>query len=218
MKKTALGVSLLGLVLLGGCGGSSGGSGGGSSDDSSDASGSPTASATATVTVTTTAPASSSASASASASASSGSTSSAAMARCAFGDLKVSLGRSEGAAGSTFVPVRLTNTSGRACRTGGFGGASLVISPRSEPVGAPADRTDQASAKPLVLRPGGRVVATLQVSQAGNYSATKCQPVPTKGLRIYPPNQTQAAYVAFGSTACQSGQVHLLQLKPYQAG
>lgn len=207
VKKTArvagtLGLlGLLGTVVLAGCGSS----GGGSSDASS------TATATATVTVTTTAPASTAASSAAT-------SSSATTARCTIADLKVSLGPPEGAAGSTFVPVRLTNTSQQPCRTGGFGGASLVISPRSEPVGAPADRTDQASAKPLVLQPGGRAVATLQVTQAGNYAASTCQPVPTKGLRIYPPNETQAAYVAFDATACQSGRVHLLHLKPYQAG
>jgi len=220
VKKTArvagpLGVlGLLGTLVLTGCGSA----GGGSSDASS-----PTATATATVTVTTTAPTgsptgSTASSSASSAGASSAGSSSAGAARCTFADLKVSLGPAEGAAGSTFVPVRMTNTSGHPCRTGGFGGVSLVISPRSQPVGAPADRTDQASVKPLVLQPGDRAVATLQVTQAGNYGASSCQPVPTQGLRVYPPNDTQAAYVAFKSTACQSSRVHLLHLKPYRAG
>jgi hypothetical protein len=130
----------------------------------------------------------------------------------------VTLGPAEGAAGSTFLPVRLTNTSGEACRTGGFGGVSLVISPRSEPVGAPADRVQQGTAKPIVLKPGGHADATLRITEAGNFSAAKCRPTPTQGLRVYPPNETHAAFVPHRSTACESTKVHLLELRPYQAG
>jgi hypothetical protein len=144
--------------------------------------------------------------------------SSAGPARCTLTDLEVTLGPPEGAAGSTFLPVRLTNTSGDACRTGGFGGVSLVTSPRSEPVGAPADRVQQNNAKPIVLQPGSRAEATLQIANADNLSRSKCRPEPTKGLRVYPPNETDAAYVPHAATACGNPKVHLLQLRPYQAG
>ena len=132
--------------------------------------------------------------------------------------MKVTLGAAEGAAGSTFVPVRMTNTSGRPCRTGGFGGVSLVISPRSEPVGAPADRVQQDTAKPIVLKPGGHADATLRITEAGSSPSAKCHPTPTQGLRVYPPNETHAAYVPHRATACASTKVHLLELRPYQAG
>jgi hypothetical protein len=130
----------------------------------------------------------------------------------------VTLGPPEGAAGSTFLPIRLTNTSGHACRTGGFGGASLVTSPRSEPVGAPADRVQRGTAKPIVLQPGKRATATLRIVSADNFDKATCRPSPTHGLRIYPPNETHAAYVAHAATACESASVHLLELRPYQAG
>ncbi len=141
----------------------------------------------------------------------------AAVARCTTEDLRITLGPAEGAAGSTYLPVRLANTSSHPCRTGGFGGVSLVTSPRSEAVGAPADRTGAGDAKPLVLRPGGRAAATLRITQAENYSPDKCRPSPTHGLRVYPPNDTQSVYVGYDALACEATGVHLLSLKPYRA-
>lgn len=140
-----------------------------------------------------------------------------AVARCTTGDLSITLGPAEGAAGSTYVPIRLVNSSSHPCRTGGFGGVSLVTSPRSEPVGAPADRTGAGNAKPIVLRPGGRAAATLRISQAENYPADKCHPSPTHGLRVYPPNETQSVYLGHDAVACEATGVHLLSLTPYRA-
>ena len=211
MKKTALAAAALatGITLLAGCGSTT-------DDASSDADSSSSAPSSASTSSSTPTSASSSASADSSSSASSAAP--AAPARCTIDDVKVTLGAAEGAAGSTFLPVRMTNTAGRPCRTGGFGGVSLVISPRSEPVGAPADRVQQDTAKPIVLKPGGHADATLRITEAGNFSTTKCHPTPTQGLRVYPPNETHAAYVPHRTTACESTKVHLLELRPYQAG
>jgi len=122
----------------------------------------------------------------------------------------------EGAAGSTYYSLRLRNVSTHACRTGGFGGVSLVRGPHGAPIGAPADRTKTGDAKPLTLRPGARAEATLRVTNAENYPPGRCQPAPAKGLRVYPPNETRSAYVAQDATACRSPKVHLLFLEPYR--
>jgi hypothetical protein len=210
VNKTALAGALAATaLLLAGCGDGSG-TGTGSSDASS--TGSATGTATGTATSSAAAPSSTGAAPTTSSSAP------ARPARCTIGGLKVSLGPPEGAAGSTFLPVRLTNTTDKPCRTGGFGGVSLVISPRSEPVGAPADRSQPGTAKPIVLQPGGRAEATLRITEAGNFSAATCRPTPTQGLRVFPPNETHAAYVPHAATACASPKVHLLELRPYQAG
>jgi Protein of unknown function (DUF4232) len=112
----------------------------------------------------------------------------------------------------------IKNVSTQACRTGGFGGVSLVTGPQGKPIGAPADRTEKGSARPIVLKPGQVATATLQVTNAGNYSAAKCMPKHAAGLRVYPPNETHSAFVAHGSPACASATVHLLTLRPYRAG
>ncbi|MDX6301311.1 MAG: hypothetical protein QOF53_2525 [Nocardioidaceae bacterium] len=137
-------------------------------------------------------------------------------AACQTSDLRVTVSAGDGAAGSTYYSVRLRNTSTHPCRTGGFGGVSLVRAPHGAPVGAPADRVKKSAAKPLTLRPGARAEATLRVTNADNYSAAKCSPTPVKGFRVYPPNETRSAFVAQATTGCKSAKVHLLSLEPYR--
>jgi hypothetical protein len=105
-----------------------------------------------------------------------------------------------------------------ACRTGGFGGVSLVSSANGQPIGAPADRTQKSQAKPIVLKPGQVATATLQVTSADNYPSSKCMPKKAAGFRVYPPNETKSAFVAHQTPACGSAKVHLLTLRPYRAG
>ena len=137
-------------------------------------------------------------------------------ARCTTKDLRVSLTGGEGAAGSTYYDLTLTNTSGQVCRTGGFGGVSLVGDGNGTQIGAPADRTEPGKVRAITLRPDGRATATLRVTNAENYSPSKCDPAAAEGFRVYPPNETHAAYVAQGSTGCRNDTVHLLTLTPYQ--
>jgi uncharacterized protein DUF4232 len=137
-------------------------------------------------------------------------------ARCTTKDLRVALMGGEGAAGSTYYELTLTNTSGQACRTGGFGGVSLVGDGSGTQIGAPADRTESGKVRAITLQPDGQATATLRVTNAENYSPSKCDPAPAEGFRVYPPNETRAAYVAQGSTGCRNDTVHLLTLTPYQ--
>lgn len=137
-------------------------------------------------------------------------------ARCTTRDLRVSLSAGEGAAGSTYFDLTLTNTSKHPCRTGGFGGVSLVGDGNGTQIGAPADRTQTDKVRAITLQPGGKATATLRETNAENYPATKCRPAPAEGFRVYPPNETHAAYVAHGSTGCRNEKLHLLSLAPYQ--
>jgi hypothetical protein len=137
---------------------------------------------------------------------------------CTTADLSVTVGAGEGAAGSTYYPVTLTNKADQPCRTGGFGGVSLVDSPRAEPIGAPADRTQKGDVVAITLEPGQAAQATLQVADAGNYDTSRCQPTKAVALRVYPPNETHSAYVELPAptSACANAKVHLLTLRPYQ--
>ena len=137
-------------------------------------------------------------------------------ARCTPKGLRVALTGGEGAAGSTYYELTLTNTSGHLCHTGGFGGVSLVGDGNGTQIGAPADRTEPGKVRAITLQPEGRAAATLRVTNAENYSPSKCDPTPAEGFRVYPPNETHAAYVAQGSTGCRNDTVHLLTLTPYQ--
>jgi hypothetical protein len=134
---------------------------------------------------------------------------------CTTADLQVSLSDGEGAAGSTFYAVRLTNSSDSPCRTGGFGGVSLVGAGGRQ-IGAPADRTAKETTTRITLRPGQAAEATLQVANAENYPAGRCRPARAKGFRVYPPDETRSVFLARPTTACRNAGVHLLSLKPYQ--
>jgi hypothetical protein len=136
--------------------------------------------------------------------------------RCKLAHLKVSLSEGEGAAGSTFYLVRLTNKTRATCRTGGFGGVSLVGGGDGRQIGAPADRVEKTKLRAVTLKAGASAEAKLQVSSAENYPANKCRPVQAEGFRVYPPNETRSAFVHSPATACRNDAVHLLRLSPYQ--
>jgi hypothetical protein len=168
--------------------------------------------ATATVTATTTV----TEAASSSAEPSTSPTSTGPAERCRTGTLHFRLLPGEGAAGSTYYTLRMTNVSTTApCRTRGFGGVSLVAGPHGQPIGAPADRAQRGTARVVVLQPGQHADATLREVDAENYSSAKCRPRRATGLRIYPPDETRSTFVAHATTACRSADAHLLTLTPY---
>lgn len=178
---------------------------------------SPSSAPRATVTVTAT-PTSPAGSPSSSPSSTPSSTSSTVVStpRCTTADLRVRLGTADAALGTEHFTLSLTNTASHACRTGGFGGVSLVGAGHGVQLGAPADRADAGRARSFVLRPGQRADAQLALGTAENYPRATCRPAPADGFRVYPPNETHSTYVARPSTACRNPAVHLLQLTPYQ--
>jgi hypothetical protein len=199
-SRRLLAGAALGLLALTGCGSTQGGDAG--------------PRATATVTATTTATATVTASSQSQSPTPSGSVS-----RCRTAHLRFRLLPGEGAAGSTYFTIRMTNAAAdQPCRTRGFGGVSLVTAPHGQPIGAPADRTQAGTARPLVLQPGEHADATLREVNAENYPSAKCHPTPATGLRVYPPDETRSAYVAHTTTACAATAVHLLSLTPYATG
>jgi hypothetical protein len=195
-SRRLLAGSVLGLLAVTGCG----------SQQSGDAGPRATATVTATTTATVTATATAEPSTPAS---------SAAAAPCRTGHLRFRLLPGEGAAGSTYFTLRMTNVSSLPCGTRGFGGVSLVTSPHGQPIGAPADRVHRGAAKAVVLQPGGHADAVLREVNAENYPSARCRPTPTTGLRVYPPDETRSAYVPHATRACRAPSVHLLTLAPY---
>lgn len=123
----------------------------------------------------------------------------------------------DSAAGSSYYTLVLRNTGDQPCQTGGYGGVSLVGHGNGTQIGAAARRTEQQKAHTLVLQPGQRTDATLQVSSVDNYASGQCHPTPADGLRIYPPNNTQAFFVKASDLAgCANPHLQLLSLTPYR--
>ncbi|HEX8006138.1 MAG TPA: DUF4232 domain-containing protein, partial [Trebonia sp.] len=76
-----------------------------------------------------------------------------------------------------------------------------------------------AAAPTLVtLAAGQSANALLRITQALNYPTSKCSPVTTTYLQIYPPNQTTKIDLAYKSTGCKQISVKLLTIGVVQPG
>lgn len=139
----------------------------------------------------------------------------AAPARCTNADLVASFAVTGGAAGSLYGRMRLTNVSDRACVTGGFGGISYVGDGDGTQIGRSAVRERAAQARSYVVRPGQRLVSTVQLSNAQNYPASTCRRARVDGFRVYVPNATRSQFVRFRTLGCRNHAVHLLHQRPY---
>jgi len=116
----------------------------------------------------------------------------------------VDLAQGGAAAGSTYVPIDFTNTSGSACTLDGYPGVSFVRSPSGSQLGNPASRNPAAAAAMVTLAPGGIAHAILRVAEAGNYSQSACTPVIAHWLKIFPPDQVSAIYTRYDVQACSA--------------
>jgi hypothetical protein len=181
-----------------------------SSNTSPSASGTPTSSSSSSPTTPASSPASTSSPA-----ATSGATGAAGTTSCTTNDLKVKIGGSEGAAGSIYVTLDFTNTSGSTCTLYGYPGVSLANG--TTQVSPGANRSTQTAASLVTLAAGATGNAVLQVGDAGNYPASTCGPKPTNAIQIFPPNQTAALYVPYSTSACTKS-VDQLRIEVVQAG
>jgi len=141
------------------------------------------------------------------------------LAACNTSALSVSLASNQGggAAGSTYLPINFTNTSGAACSLYGFPGVSFVTGRGGSQIGAAATRAPNVSSVSVSVDPHATAHAWLQVVQAGNYPASSCHPVTANWLKVYPPGNTAASYIGHTFPAC-SGKVTVLTVMPVRSG
>ena len=87
------------------------------------------------------------------------------LAACATSALSVSLDTNQGggAAGSTYLPINFTNTSGAGCALYGYPGVSFVTGPGGTQIGAAATRASSASSISVTLAAHATAHAWLQV-------------------------------------------------------
>lgn len=130
---------------------------------------------------------------------------------CPAGQLSAQVTGSEGAAGSVYHTLSFTNTGSQACVLSGFPGVSYVTGASGEQVGAAAERSGSAKG-PVTLAPGGSTTAQVQAVQVANYPEADCDPTPVNGLRVYPPNDRGALFVALPGTGCAKDGVKQLSV------
>jgi Protein of unknown function (DUF4232) len=137
---------------------------------------------------------------------------------CATSNLTVSLGTSQGTAGSIVQTIEFTNSGSSNCTLYGYPGVSLQGGTPAVQIGAAAARSTTTPASVVTLAPGAVANAQLQVTVAGNYPSSTCDPEPASSLLVYPPNQTVPASVVYATTGCGSSSVLLLHVSPVQPG
>jgi hypothetical protein len=127
---------------------------------------------------------------------------------CATSSLVLWAGDGEGAAGSVYRTLELTNQSGHTCVLLGYPGVSAVDL-HGHALGSPASRAPGTSAR-VTLRNGDTARATLRIAQAANFPAATCKRTAAAGVRVYPPGQTASKTIPFPFDACtHSGTVYL---------
>lgn len=131
--------------------------------------------------------------------------------RCSASGLVVWLNtQGNGAAGSSYYQLQLTNLSGRTCSLSGFPGVSAVGLSGAQ-LGSSAEReVPSGKAKTVRLANGASAVATLRIVEAGNFPKSTCRQTTAAGLRVYPPGQTSSKVVPFPFEACaRTGPAYL---------
>ncbi|MDO8108439.1 DUF4232 domain-containing protein [Isoptericola sp. b441] len=140
--------------------------------------------------------------------------------RCASAHLTASLAPGGGgAAGSALPYLVLTNTGSTRCTLQGWPGVSFVGEGDGTQLGAAGDFDRSSPHGAVTLEPGGSAHAPLRIAQARNYPTADCHPEAADGLRVYPPGETHALFVASGDfTACRSDSVPLITVQALLPG
>lgn len=122
--------------------------------------------------------------------------------RCLSSHLALTLGASQGTAGTSYQAVVLTNTGSAACTLFGHPGVSFVDASGAQ-IGKPASQ-DHATKKTITLAPGGQANALLRQPDAGNFAPSACHETTADRLRVYPPGETVPLFVHDAVQVCST--------------
>lgn len=134
--------------------------------------------------------------------------------------LRVKIGSSNGAAGTIYYDIVFTNVGSGTCFLQGYPGVSLVSAGAAagSQIGADAKRDVVTPTRQIMLAAGQTAHAVLGVAEAGNFPASKCNPVTAHWLKVFPPDQTVAAYAPFTTQTCASTSVPTMRITTISSG
>jgi len=137
---------------------------------------------------------------------------------CSASALKGSLGTSQGAAGTLYTDVMLTNTSSSPCSLYGYPGVSFVAAPGGSEIGAAANRNPVSPAQLIKVAPGAQVNFLMGLTDVGVYPVSQCHPTSVSWLRIYPPGAYDSLYVQYAAQTCAATSLVVLRVSTVRAG
>lgn len=136
---------------------------------------------------------------------------------CLTTDLRLTVGAGNGAAGTIYYPLDLTNASSSTCTMYGYPGVAFVSSPGGSQVGAAAGRSSSTSPALLTLVAGATVHATLAVSDA--LISNNCQHhVQTSFLQVYPPGQYSPLFAPLSRPGCADQSLITMNVDTISSG
>ncbi|HEV7933071.1 MAG TPA: DUF4232 domain-containing protein [Actinomadura sp.] len=137
--------------------------------------------------------------------------------RCTGSDLRLTLTPGDDGEGMWQQGLVFTNISGHPCTVQGFPGVSYVAGDNGAQVGAPAARKGSGG-KTIRLAHGQTALSWVGFVNVVNYDPAECQPIATRGLRVYSPGETRSKFVALERTGCVNDKVQQLAVKALQRG
>ncbi|WP_426515012.1 DUF4232 domain-containing protein [Diaminobutyricibacter sp. McL0618] len=131
---------------------------------------------------------------------------------CGLSALTITLGETQGGAGSRYVPIVFTNKGSTPCTLNGYPTVSFVGNGNGTQIG-PSAINDSTTAPSLqTVQPGQAVSSLLRVAVAQNFAG--CTAVTPDGFRIAPPGSATSAFVAMTSLqACDNQNIQLLTVQ-----
>ena len=122
-----------------------------------------------------------------------------------------------GAAGSVYYTLELTNLSGHACTLNGYPYVYAVTLAGST-LGSVGSFDHVHQTATVTLANGATAKSVLRIVQAANFPESACHRVTAAGLRVYPPNQTRATRIPFPFDACSRKGPVVLSVQAVQKG
>lgn len=136
---------------------------------------------------------------------------------CGTSALRMTLGPANAAAGHFYRPVVFTNISGASCTLYGYPGISFAAAIGGKQVGAAAGRSP-ASKQLVVLAPGGKAHALLDLLDVLNFPPSECAASSAHWLKVYPPNQYSAGYIRWTAEVCSKSKPVYVFVTPVRQG
>ena len=137
---------------------------------------------------------------------------------CLASGLKGTLGASQGAAGTIYTDLVLTNNSGHTCTLYGYPGVSFVTAAGGSQIGAAANRDTISPVTLVTLAPSGQANFLIGLTDVGVYPASQCTPVTVSMLRVYPPGDYDSLYVAYSGQTCALSTKVVMRVSAVRAG
>jgi hypothetical protein len=129
----------------------------------------------------------------------------------------MTLGPAAAAAGHFYRPLVFTNISGASCTLYGYPGVSFVATIGGGQIGAAASRSP-ARKRLIVLAPGGKAHALLDLLDVLNFPPSECAASSAHWLKVYPPNQFSASYVPWTAKVCSKPKPVYMFVAPVRLG